>query len=328
VGGDHLPSGSEQHRSDILRANVVIVGGSGLWETGETVPDLLWHYTDAAGALGILHGRAFWATHALFMNDASELRLAYPLLEEALEEAGKRVVGEEVLELLTVALSVMISRRSKDPDVYAVCFCEDGDLLSQWRAYGVSGGGYAIGVDARSMKTAADTTYALSLCPVVYQTDRQRMLAQEIVERTIRVFAQHMEAHPDDFDNAASVTARTFSFLAQTFASRIKDSAFREEQEWRLIYARDPNGPVATAARQFRSGTRGLVPFISIPLGVPAEAPGPVRLDLGLSDLPFRAVRVGPAAHPDLASLAMRYLLGDLKLEGLQVTTSAIPLRA
>ena len=90
------------------------------------------------------------------------------------------------------------------------------------------------------------------------------------------------------------VTARSFSYLAQTFAYRIKDSAFREEQEWRLIYARDPKGPVETATREFRSGARGLVPFVSIPMCVSAPVQGRLRLDLGLSRLPFREVRVGP----------------------------------
>lgn len=39
----------------------------------------------------------------------------------------------------------------KHLDVYITCFCEDGDLLSQWRAYAGrdSAAGYALGIGTR-----------------------------------------------------------------------------------------------------------------------------------------------------------------------------------
>jgi hypothetical protein len=151
---------------DELGARVVIDVGRLLWDSdSETVPDFLWHYTDGAGALGILEGCALWATHALFMNDASELRLAYPLLEEALRIAEERQEGNEILRLVAAALSVMVSptAQERDPEIYAVCFCEDGDLLSQWRGYGMVGTGYSIGMDGTSLQRSGMTTIGLSL---------------------------------------------------------------------------------------------------------------------------------------------------------------------
>jgi hypothetical protein len=296
----------------VLGVDVVIEGTRILWETSRPVPDRLWHYTDAAGALGVVRGRELWATHALFMNDASELRLAYPLLEDALEVAGGRTADNELLDLITVALGAMVSRRPEDPDVYAVCFCEDGDLLSQWRAYGVFGGGYAVGFDGPMMEADSISTYGFNLSRVIYDADGQRQLAQELVDRTIGALVRHLKGHPGDFDKAVPVVARNFSHLAQAIAYQIKDEAFREEHEWRLIYARDVKSPIEAAARRFRSGARGLVPYVSIPMGVPAEGPAPVRLDVALAGLPVREVRVGPTAHPEIAALAMRYLLGPL----------------
>jgi hypothetical protein len=37
--------------------------------------------------------------------------------------------------------------------VFVTCFCEKGDLLSQWRAYarGASGVGYALGFESKSL---------------------------------------------------------------------------------------------------------------------------------------------------------------------------------
>lgn len=36
---------------------------------------------------------------------------------------------------------------------YAVCFCDNGDPLSQWRGYGVDGG-YALGFDRERLRAA------------------------------------------------------------------------------------------------------------------------------------------------------------------------------
>jgi hypothetical protein len=48
--------------------------------------------------------------------------------------------------------------------IFVVSFCPDGDLLSQWRGYGQSGG-YAIGFDANILKGL--TTKDITLAPVV-----------------------------------------------------------------------------------------------------------------------------------------------------------------
>jgi hypothetical protein len=44
------------------------------------VPDVLWHYTDAGGLLGIVRCSYLRATHLAFMNDAKEYMHANELL--------------------------------------------------------------------------------------------------------------------------------------------------------------------------------------------------------------------------------------------------------
>ena len=43
----------------------------------------------------------------------------------------------------------MLNYYEKDDDEYIACFCENGDLLSQWRGYGAIGNGYALGFAAK-----------------------------------------------------------------------------------------------------------------------------------------------------------------------------------
>ncbi|WP_147447705.1 DUF2971 domain-containing protein [Solirubrobacter pauli] len=253
---------------DLLRIGVVIEGTEILWANSSPVPPRLWHYTDSGGALGMLAQRELWATHALFMNDASELRLAYPMLRDALEVARQQMPGNDLLTLITEELGTVVSSLPDDPEIYAVCFCEEGDLLGQWRAYGVAGGGYAVGFDGPSIQSDSISTYGLSLTRVIYDPDQQRQLAQKLVDGSIGAWVHHVNRQPqNDAEESLKVVAESFSHLAQSFGYQIKDAAFSEEREWRLIYAREPDGVVDAARRRFRSGARGLVPYVPIPMG-------------------------------------------------------------
>src|ERR1700678_2741703 len=46
-------------------------------------PDILWHYTNAAGFLGICRSGKLWATNTDYLNDASEMRHARRLVLKA-----------------------------------------------------------------------------------------------------------------------------------------------------------------------------------------------------------------------------------------------------
>lgn len=106
---------------------------------------LLYHYTNAAGLLGIVEHNKFWATHINFLNDASELIYARHLVEDALrngEERSKSPIAREFCRRAMTCFDV-----SQTMDVFVTCFCEQGDLLSQWRGYAQAGEGYSIGID-------------------------------------------------------------------------------------------------------------------------------------------------------------------------------------
>jgi hypothetical protein len=49
---------------------------------------ILYHYTNAGGLLGILEQKEIWASSALHLNDATEIRFAFDLLRRKL---GKRL---------------------------------------------------------------------------------------------------------------------------------------------------------------------------------------------------------------------------------------------
>jgi hypothetical protein len=113
--------------------------------------DVLYHYTSAQGLLGIIQTREIWATNVLYLNDSSELSDAAEFLTSELGSTPSRAWDDDGLASMT------LSSYSKDASVdhFVVSFCEDGNLLSQWRGYGASGTSYAIGFLASALISAA-----------------------------------------------------------------------------------------------------------------------------------------------------------------------------
>lgn len=83
--------------------------------------DHCYHYTSLDSFWKIVENDTFRATHVRFSNDSQEYKI------------GERVVGEILGNKETGNVDSM------NKNFFAVCFCERGDLLSQWREYGKTG---------------------------------------------------------------------------------------------------------------------------------------------------------------------------------------------
>lgn len=121
-------------------------------------PSLLYHYTTPEGLKGILQSGALWATEVRYLNDASELDYALQFARKELDEflfdhppstsALQKLAGQ-----LRLALHSGEAKWREEFLCFVVCFCEEADLLSQWRGYG-TGGGYAVGLDVDAWERA------------------------------------------------------------------------------------------------------------------------------------------------------------------------------
>jgi hypothetical protein len=148
------------------------------------MPEILYHYTTAGGLFGILQHKSIWATDARFLNDAQEIIYA---LDDTCEYLRERLSGEPSGTPQHAVIGTAIEML-KEPDlpteIYLSCFCEDGDLLSQWRGY-AAGQGYAIGFDAQQL-AAAHAFYhnhpqKVQLIPVTYGLEQERERLREII---------------------------------------------------------------------------------------------------------------------------------------------------
>src|SRR5215216_2159961 len=107
---------------------------------GEGRPSTLYHYTNAAGLLGIVKEQALWATHIQFLNDGEELIYAARQISEYARSRAEGDASYRGQRLRAIADGVEDHADGRYGEVFVSCFCSEPDLLSQWRSYGRDGG--------------------------------------------------------------------------------------------------------------------------------------------------------------------------------------------
>jgi hypothetical protein len=275
---------------------------------------LLYHYTDPAGVYGIVQSKELWASNAAFLNDSTEVLYIQEVLKKVAAEVARRyeepIVGQ-YLGLLEEAFRAALLERF---EVYVACFCENPDLLSQWRAYPSMGGGYAIGFRAWVLSRGR------FLEKIIYDEEAQLETLRSLVMPSCDLLAKGAHGETAEYLTkcvgvAVSMTASNLAPCALSF----KHPAFAEEAEWRIIRLSVRDGtPGTVVTPQFRPRAGGLLPFT--PLSLERD---------GDTDPPIAELVVGPSAHPDLAVNAIRQLLKAAGYENAaeMVRRSAAPLR-
>jgi DUF2971 family protein len=270
-------------------------------------PPILYHYTTQDGLLGITRDRAIWATMSRYLNDTSEFRFAQQLARDIvstrLEKESDRVKRLLLSHLLQAVENAGIN----------VCVCSftpNGDLLSQWRAYSGAGTGYSIGFDTTYLKSFADR-YGYILAPCLYNRAEQVTFLSALIDDTL---AENLADYEKNGEPDALRIGGNLRYYLNRYALIMKDPAFAEEQEWRLI-----SRPVSFTSDSvcFRSGRSSIIPYEVLPF-----------LDDGR--MPIVQVIVGPSPHSEEAVGAVDGLLFrrfDRTLDAPHVTSSSVPYR-
>lgn len=286
-------------------------------------PTLLWHYTDARGLMGILEHEELWATQTNFLNDSTELAHGIDLAGRAIAAYDLSLVKEVTARFLTglvapegAALPRWLDRNL---DVYVVCFCSDGDLLSQWRAYAGrdDAGGYAIGMGSRpplqGWPQTAPGGHGFALRRVLYDAKEQESACRDLVDALVPI----LDDDPTDLERQKSF-ARSLVDGVVELASWCKHPAFEEEREWRIVYVRNNDDSKLTVRHRESRGL--LVSYVAL------ELPSPVEPMLG--HLPVQAVNIGPGPEPQLKRRGVESLLARYAhFAGVTIEGSSAPLR-
>lgn len=271
-------------------------------------PPTLYHYTTAAGLLGILEQRAIRASSIRFLNDSAEFLHSLRLAEAAMDHLapGWPATWEKVLES---AIRTVL-RDLAGVTIYVFSLSEHKDRLSQWRAYSQGGAAFAVGFDIPSMFTLIQRRNYL-IGPCLYHRGEQERLVSAICQDVHDVFDKWIRDTDGDPSAAHNHFALMFYVQFITLAPLLKDPSFEEEGEWRVI-----SEPVwgSDSRASFRTGRTTLVPYRLFDLA-----------EDGLGKI--SELVVGPSPQPELALAGAHQLTASASLPIAQVTRTAVPFR-
>jgi hypothetical protein len=224
----------------------------------KAVPSTVYYYCSVDTLSKILGNKTIWLTNLFFLNDREEhfwLRTkARSLIAEKVSEYPDEF-GYQYLET--------ILRQDWRHEIYCACFSEQADLLSQWRAYGDDGKGFAIGFSTEHLKLLSSIVQG-GFANVVYAHEDQRAF----VESAFELFPRLCDGEDPTIEEGSVTILRRISEAA----SRCKSKAFSEEAEWRVVcepsYSALECESIWTKARSPRFvERRGIItPFMEIPL--------------------------------------------------------------
>jgi len=166
------------------------------------------------------------------------------------------------------------------------------NLLRQWRGYTAKNGGYNIGFNfdsdtkfSHNLENLLDVSHIV-LRKVIYNLDKQNEIISKCISEIINGARKAIEYRPNHggLPEAweAQAASESANLLFDIIAS-LKNPAFKEEQEWRLIKIIDPSR-IAEIIK-FRNIKEKLVPYIITGIYKNVE---------GNYILPISKIRFGP----------------------------------
>lgn len=275
----------------------------------------LFHYATLANMKSIIEGKELWASDIRYMSDASELDNAAQLIESVSTNLSRDglIQDAEVLD----QFAVWSGQRFKHGHaLFAACFSEVGNLLSQWRGYCPAGNGYSLGFEPDELAKAAKAQ-SFSLVQCIYDRASQRKLLEEVVAAVVKHAravgeASTTERHPD---NRFYPAFEAMESDLLKVAAVLKHGAFHEEREWRVVS--EDVSRVDLSEIRHRPGTSMLIPYVTFKL--PTAPNGKLLLP---------RVFVGPTPHSNLAFNSLSgFLSSRVDPPGREIWAADIPYR-
>jgi hypothetical protein len=333
---------SEYDKSAVASARAIFNQISTVYErqwSDEPPPDtVLYHYTSAEGLKGIIESNELWAPSAYYLNDSAEMFYGYNVLREVLDQwLSKNSRSEDSITLglarqLRSSFEDLFEKRLLKP-IYLTCFCEEDNLLSQWRAYGQSGG-YSIGFRVLpkvgvfgERLTPEPNIYTCRWTKVEYERTKQAEICRSILdpilasldESTTAEAMRAVSEHPL-FGYQMLFTA-TIDVLLEEIVS-FKNEAFKVEKEWRAVVRQreflkqgTDDGGKTPVPVHFRTSRGMLVPYVKLLPWKPDKK------------LPIACIRSGPMLDPTMATVAVGMMLEKNSFHGVRVLGSDITVR-
>lgn len=278
-------------------------------------PDVLYHYTTIAGLIGIIQSGAVWATDIRFLNDSTELQYARDILLKRIEEETAGQASSNAHRIFWERAKEVFKSRPSDYR-FISCFCEDGDLLSQWRGYAGGTGGFSIGIDSSVVNSVSANDQGIFLRRVIYDPETQIGIFNHIIsEVNVCINKNTSGKGEEEQSNIIAYIGHIFGTIVEELLYSFKHPSFYEEKEWRLVVTTDLMNDLGSLL--FRTSNASIIPYTEIKYPVAPRCPL----------LPIKKVIQGPAANKDFGRIAVISLLTKFGYEHVDIEDSNVPLR-
>jgi hypothetical protein len=271
----------------------------------------LYHFTECEGLVSILQARALRASLATGLSDDSEVRHGVARATQLLKDRPSRVdpsFRERVAHYLDPVHAFSDDRIGSH--AYVISFCSRTDRSVHWLHYGRQGTGCALGFAVNSLPQGP-----FELVQVVYDEDQQDRILMSIVESTWAAMGECGLHEPSSSTERelCDAAARSIAAHIRMAAPALKNRAFADEEEWRLITYDPPDGPAdKRLPKHFRVMAGRVVPHV----------------DLVFTDLPLTEVVLGANVPMEVDDPALAILLREAGIgESVAVSRSPVPLR-
>jgi hypothetical protein len=276
-------------------------------------PPPLYHYTTGNALVEILKSGELWSTQLNCLNDASELLYTRARLRIRAEQKLASPLAPEIKSLLEKIVYELGHPLLGIWGWFVACFTEDGDDLSQWRAYGSGEGGYSIEFDSVYLRRMSHQQ-ELVLGKVEYDERKQDEFFDDLLNQTIRFFLDGIrKKRAPTTEEWVSEFLLCWSWHVAMFAPMIKHPKFGGEREWRLLYPFQNE-----AIPRMRYLQRSSMMTKHVPLRL-------MMLD-GRPRLPLKGIVVGPCRHRQITRISVGDLLRtNGYFDDYYVSTTRIP---
>lgn len=279
--------------------------------------DIIWHYTNGAGFLGILQSSTIHATQVSCLNDTKETQYATDLYKKAVRDLITEREGDaDAVDFLNQVLDFV----KEEPDspthgtskFFVTCFSGEEDALTQWERYSKPNG-YAIGFCVRGLwREPTSQVYR-----VVYDKVKQQTAAKKIAQATLNFFREGLVN--ERLENPTEWGKCFFSAWDEwvyKLAPLAKDAKWQSENEYRLVHELKMH---EFPSVRFSQGAKMLKRYL------PLATPSWVKRREGL--LPLAKVLIGPGNHFAFTKISARLLLeqmgyADIPIEGTSCTVA------
>ena len=262
----------------------------------------LFHYTTQEGLLGIVSSKSLWVTSVRHLSDSTEFAYTVELVRETL---NRKLRGEKGPYSSYYAGILGKLDALKDMTLFVGSFSEEGDLLSQWRAYGSSGIGFSVGFQYEYLRSLAEAQQ-FRILKCLYKESEHAALVEKLINLgTLNVKEGDTQAGE-----------MTFFIGLYQVAPALKHPSFSEEREWRVVS--EVAWPNKSSAK-FRTGKSMLVPYREFNLAAEGRK-------MAISN-----VVAGPNPHMSASLASLMYLLtgsGNIEPQGWAIVPSSVPYRS